>query len=184
MPFCPNCRSEFRAGFEVCRSCDDTPLVEELTVMVEIEPGEETAPVSIARDDHDVPIIELDGETYEAACIHPFSRAIDFKRILEAEKIASVIFEIPKLVLPGNQPAYELHVRAAKLEDALTVLKREWEKLAEYNESMGELSAESCPACGADVPMDVEECPECGLVVGFGEADEEDDEDYEALEQE
>lgn len=161
-------------------SCDNTPLVAELKTMVEIEPGEETSPVSISRDDHETPVIELDGETYEAACIHPLSRALEFKKILEAYKIACVILEIPKLVLPGGQNAYEIHVRTAKLEHALETLKQEWESLAEYSEKMTELSAESCPACGADVPMDVEECPDCGLVVGFGEDDEEEDDEFEA----
>ena len=147
--------------------------------MVEIEPGEDTAAVSISREGHETPVIELDGETYEAACIHPLSRAMDFKKILESHKIASVILEIPKLVLPGGQTAFEIHVRAEKLQQALETLKSEWESLAEYSEKMTELSAESCPACGAEVPMDVEECPDCGLVVGFGE-EEEAEEEFEA----
>jgi hypothetical protein len=178
VPFCPNCRSEFRAGFEVCVSCDNTPLVAELLTMVEIEPGEDTAAVSISRDDHANPRIEMDGETYDVAYIHPIHRAIDFKRVLSEQKIAAVILEIPKLVLPGDQPAFEVHVRASKLEEAQELLLSEWSSLVEENKKSEELATDACPACGAHVPMDVEECPDCGLVVGVGE--EEDDESEEA----
>jgi len=174
VPFCPKCRSEFRAGFEVCVSCDNTPLVEALVTMVDIEVGEDTAAVSIARGDHAAPTVEFEGEKYDVSCVHPLHRALDFKRILSAEKIACVILEISDLMLPGNQPAYEVHVRAAKLDESQTVLLSEWSNLIEEGEGEAgeELDADACPACGAHVPVDVEECPDCGLVVGVGGEEE------------
>ena len=35
-------------------------------------------------------------------------------------------------------------------------------------------SAEQCPACGADVPLNVPECPECGLFIGVVDGFEDD----------
>lgn len=156
-------------------SCDNTPLVEALVTMAEIEAGEETAAVSIARGDHAAPTVDYQGETYDVSCVHPLHRALDFKRILTEQKIAAVILEIPQLLLPGNQAAYEVHVRAGKLEQAQVSLLSEWSGLIEEQEGQGELDSDSCPACGSHVPMAVEECPDCGLVLGIGGEGENDD---------
>ena len=179
MPFCPICLSEYRAGVVVCKSCDDTPLVEVLTnqgMEPDIQPGEQTAAIHIVTGEAEDSLVEIDGEEYNLACIHPLSRARDFMMSLASEKIASVILEIPKLRLVGDQPAYEVHVRAERIGEALDVIRGLWESLTDTGESLEDISAETCPACGAEVPLDVEECPECGLMIGFGE-DFSDDED-------
>ena len=65
MPFCPSCQSEYLDEVEVCKSCGDIPLVENLQfngMEADIQPGEDTAAIHIVTGESEDSLIEIDGE--------------------------------------------------------------------------------------------------------------------------
>ena len=47
--FCPNCRSEYRAGFKLCPPCGDIPLVDELAAELDDARFENLDPLVVDR---------------------------------------------------------------------------------------------------------------------------------------
>ncbi len=56
MPYCPNCRTEYREGFTTCSDCD-VPLVHELAPEVPCPDGE-MVPIFVARDSMEAEIVK------------------------------------------------------------------------------------------------------------------------------
>ncbi len=173
MPYCPSCHSEYRAGIEACGTCDDRPaLVAELPESVEITDDDETKPVAITDDPEAARTVELDGRTIDLMRAFALGEAREIAASLVSQNVVSRIKPIEGVVFPGGQQRFEVHVRAADHESAERQLIEAWRDLIDTGEEDGGVDFGSCPACGAEVPTNVEECPDCGLFVGMGEDDE------------
>jgi hypothetical protein len=168
MPFCPNCRSEYRAGFSECKTCGGIALVEELPELDDLAPGEieGTRPVGYAIGER---IGQIGDREIDVFRVYFLGQASEIDRKLRDAKIPSIIVPLD-VVFPDDQARFEVRVREADHERAEAHLRSVFASLVANEEAdeglVGGTDAESCPACGAHVPLDVEECPECGLNVG------------------
>ncbi len=103
MPVCPQCRSEYRAGFETCADCG-LPLV---------EASQLPAPRAVGESVQEVVIASYNGQPEAEMCAE----------LLRGEGIPSVVVQL----LPGPRLAWgmvpcELRVRATDVEQARAVL--------------------------------------------------------------
>jgi hypothetical protein len=182
MAYCPECRSEYRAGITECASCGGVKLVDQLPPSTEIREEEiaSTQAIGMTGSD-DGPLVEIEGQRIDPTRVFVLEIAADLKDILQGAKIPAVIVPLDMIEFPDQRPRFEVRVREADLGRAKELLAKIWREQME-REGVGGADAsdvETCPACGAHVPLDVEECPDCGLVVGAGaersaaEADEE-----------
>ena len=184
MPFCPECRSEYRAGFELCATCEGVALVDTLPEIVKLVPTDETLAVGITPEDDVSRKVEVEGRVIDLARAFSFNETNEFQRILQSAGFASIAREIEGIAFPGGQVRYEVHVRVVDHEEAEPFLREQWEAaVAEEGGAVEQISADKCPACGADVPPDVEECPDCGLFVGALSEDDDEEEDDSAFEE-
>lgn len=175
MPFCPKCRSEFREGFKTCNTCHGTPLVAELPpergAALDLDEAEveDALPIGFARGG--ASLVEVDGRKVDPSRVFSLSVAAQVRALLAQAGIASAI--VATDVEMADQVArYEVRVRAADQERAEKFLFDRWKATFaddEELEAADEVSIDQCPACGSNVPLDVEECPDCGLVVGTGD---------------
>ena len=179
MPYCPECRSEYRAGFERCATCDDVSLVDELPEIVKLTKEDDTRAVGITPEDDVSRKVEVEGRIIDLARAFSFNETNEFQRILQSAGFASIAREIEGVAFPGGQVRYEVHVRVVNHEEAEIFLREQWEQaVSQEGGAVDAISADKCPACGSDVPADVEECPDCGLFVGsLSEDDDEGSED-------
>ena len=176
MAFCPQCRSEFRAGFEVCKSCGDVPLVDELSEVQELGPHvlDQTAPVGLASDSDLVRPQEIEGIIVDLLRVFPLKLVKELQADLSAAGFASLVVPMP-VTFPDMMPRFELRVMADQRVDAEARLRERWSETVAaegFGEVANEASVDECPACGAQVPLDVDTCPECGLFVGMAAEDE------------
>jgi hypothetical protein len=166
--FCPNCRSEYRKGFSSCPPCGGIALVEELPELNELslEDLDQTKPVGLI---HEISReVEIDGRTVDLLRAHFLRMASELKETLHEGKIAAVIVPL-QMQFPDDQPRFEVRVRNEDHARAEALLRSEFQDAVAAEGGEGPIEgadAETCPACGAHVPLEVEECPECGLNVG------------------
>jgi hypothetical protein len=159
MPFCPNCRAEYRSEISVCATCPGgVALIDQLPDLVALDPDDPTlVPVGVRA--------------------LPYPDAREVKEDLIDSGIACLVHEVEGVEFPDRVPRFEVRVRPVDKDRAEAALDRRWRSLAEKEgaDVSSGLDFEGCPACGAKVPLDVEECPECGLVVGVGAGEEPDE---------
>ncbi len=182
MPYCPNCRAEFRAGFEVCKSCGDVPLVDVLPETLELpeEELEDTVPVGLMSSRELGQVIEVGGRQVDVSRVVTIKTAHEYLRILLAARIRCAMVPVGELDFPDGQPRVEVRVKTADGERAEATLRDAWKAHVEREGTAADASEtaiDACPACGASVPLDAEECPDCGLFVGAAGDDDEDEED-------
>ena len=177
MPFCPQCRSEFRPGFAVCKACGDVPLVEELPEITELSPDsvDSAVPVGIASDPDIARLAEVDGHTVDLLRVFPLKRTQELQADLSEVGFASLIVPVP-FTFPDMLPRFELRVLPEHRIPAEDALRERWaETLAAegLDDAHEATSVDECPACGATIPLDVDTCPECGLFVGAAAEEDE-----------
>jgi len=159
MPYCPECRSEYREGFETCSQCA-VPLVASLPEM--------------APDSSDE-LAEL-AESGEAAVVAraPYDEACRMQESLQERSVAALVVADPESRRHGAFLQYFVAVRPGDLDLARRCLHAEFQALIEREGLAGPASDVvdhdaggpiTCPACGATFPP-ANECPECGLFVG------------------
>lgn len=171
--FCPECRSEYRAGITTCKSCGDVALVDSLPEIRALGPEEPTLPVGMSGERGFSRVIEVEGRTVDLAKTFAFEFSTELARALEEENIPSLLREVEGIEFPDRRPHFEVHVRPEDHTRAEALLHQRWRELGDIEDAAVPEDPEKCPACGAQVPLDVEECPECGLNVGRGEAEAE-----------
>ena len=179
MPFCPECRSEFRPGFDVCASCGGVALVDELPEIEELSPAnaEHALPVGLASDPDIVRIQQIEGRAIDLLRVFPLKIAQELQVDLSETGLASLIVPVP-VTFPDMMPRFELRVKADERERAEAYLRESWaESLSAegLTEAASSTDVDQCPACGAQVPLDVDTCPECGLFVGSAEEEQSED---------
>lgn len=172
MAFCPVCRSEYRAGFTSCKACGDVALVDELPKKIAMTEEEIASgrPVAYSDSEEGVRVVEVDGVKLDAARIFVFEQAADIKATLEEQHVPAALVPLDELTFKDNVKRYEVRVRVADLAKAQALLLEAWRRDLEVAdaEPTGSVAIDKCPACGATVPLDVEECPDCELFVGLG----------------
>lgn len=153
--YCPQCRSEYREGFTTCAPC-------KLELVAELPPESTFAsPEAMARALADVEV--------QALVVGTIAGLREAQAFLQKEHIATVIAGESEEVEPGLQPRFYLMVGEADVERAKGALERRWkEGVAAHGLVMTDdaMSADACPACGAQVADGVPECPDCGLFLG------------------
>jgi hypothetical protein len=176
MAFCPNCRSEYRKEFTTCKACGGIALVDRLPD----EADAESLQLSEAELAEGQPVgftqggsgreVSVDGRKIDPARIFVLATAAQVRDVLAEAGIASGIAPLD-VDLADGVPRFEVRVRADAQARAEQVLFDRWRESMgdEGVEGAGDVALDQCPACGAKVPLDVEECPDCGLVVGTGE---------------
>jgi hypothetical protein len=156
MPFCPECRSEYRLGYTRCEACE-VDLVDSLP---------EASPMTEAEMR-----AALEGKELVAISQGVLDAVLETRDHLARQRILSLVEEADKEPLqPGLPRRVRLMVAREQLEEAARCLGESFRELVaqEGLEVGGELTYDKCPACGSPVPPDAEECAECGLFVGAG----------------
>ena len=159
--FCPQCRSEYRAGFTTCAHCH-VPLVAELPPADLFE-----SPEAMAKS--------LEGKETQAILVGSHVDLSEAQSYLGGKRIASVLAGEA-----GDEPAetpvahrFFLMVAADDLERAREAIQARWRQGAIAQGlllSDGPVPEGVCPACGAPVPPTASECPDCGLFLGDADA--------------
>lgn len=162
MPYCPECRSEYRDEYTECASCK----VALIAALPELPPdaAEELADLA---------------ERGEAAHVAraPYDEACRMEEVLASRGVAALVVADPETKRHGAYQSYFLCVRPADIPLAHKCLKAEFEALiAREGLTVTEAvtvdldsgSPITCPACGTTFPP-ANECPECGLFVGAPE---------------
>jgi len=137
--------------------------------------GDATLRVGISGERGLSQMVELEGRDVDLRNSFPYDVAVELVRDLDQEHISSVLREIDGALFRDKKARYEVHVRTADHERATKSLHDRWQKLAEAEVGAAGGAPEDagkCPACGSEVPLNVEECPDCGLFVGAAEGDE------------
>ena len=176
MPYCPNCRAEFRPGFKVCNTCKGVALVDQLAPAADSEELQlteadlpNTEPVGYTQGGSGNEVV-VDGVKLDPARVFSLSTAATVREVLSDAGIASAIVKLD-VELPDNVPRFEVRVKRETQAQAEATLFELWKETMEEEvlEGAGQVGIDQCPACGAKVPLEVEECPDCGLVVGTGD---------------
>lgn len=154
MPWCPECRSEYRAGYTECKSCGGVALVEALADEDDLRPEELESSVPV-------------GTFIPTEIGHPaflLARSSELVAILLGAGIPAVRSPFEGVPSPDLQPRFQVRVRPKDVERAEAALKAALEAPTDAG-----APSELCDACGATVPLSATECPECGLsFVGGG----------------
>lgn len=172
MPFCPNCRAEFRAGFKSCKTCGGFALVDTLPgLAAELGPEDfdRTLPVGLTVGGSGR-TVDVDGHAVDPSRVFDLASAMNLKAALAERGFSSLVSPLDAILFPDGITRFEVRVRAEEQARAESVIVGLWQEQAEA-QGLGGASVEdieTCPACGSRVPLEVEECPDCGLVVGSG----------------
>jgi hypothetical protein len=171
MPFCPECRAEYRTGFDRCARCDvDLVSEDKLPEML----TDEEVIASMAEEDL-LPIIRGSIEGCRETQ----------RKLLEA-RIPAAIHEAQDVVAEaGHFRILQVVVRKEDAEQALQVLNLEWVEDAQREGLLEDLEISgpegldavdgaageeedddeepACPACGCTKPLKKGKCRDCGL---------------------
>lgn len=180
MAFCPECRSEYRAGVKVCEACGGVALVEELKVAESLSSDADTEAVAINRESSNP--IEVDGQQIDPAKLFVLEQAKEIEGRLIDSGFATLLRPLEHVLFPDGRARFEVHVLRSDFDRAQDCLDKLWRESLEREGGQAGLptDVEVCPACGANVPANVAECPDCGLFVGALEEDEQDEQEGEA----
>ncbi len=182
MAFCPECRAEYRKGFDHCPSCD-VDLVDEVE-LPELMTDEE--------------VIESMAEEDLVAIVRGSSTGcLETQAQLLAQRIPAAIHESQDVVAEaGHVRILQVVVRKEDAERAQEALNQDWVGDAQREGLIGDVDfiagddsdsdpdsdsdsdpdsedgeadedeQPSCPACGCDKPLKKGKCRDCGLHLG------------------
>lgn len=163
MPFCPACRTEYRAGIATCAHCQQE-LVPEIP---ESDEGKGDRLRQAVKDGTAAAILRAN-----------YSDACQMTEFLQSKGVDAAVTGDPATCGKGGHCShYFVAVLPEDLATAGQVLKEEQKRLVESDEecqganldAVVDFDAEGqrkCPACGAAFEGSPEECPDCGLYIG------------------
>src|SRR5688500_15128962 len=159
VPFCPMCRSEYRRGFTQCATCEgNVVLVEELPKIEElrVEDVEKTKPVGFASTSEISRTVEIDGKSIDLMRVYFLGQASEIELTLREANVPAVIVPV-EVQFPDEHARFEVRVRNEDHDRAEGILREVFQSMVanEEGDVVGGTDAESCPACGAHVPLDV-----------------------------
>lgn len=162
MPYCPECRSEYRRGFERCPTCD-VVLVAELS-QVKADTTHEGIQQYLAQH-KTIPIMTSTLEPCREVRDHLVACGVP---CLIAEHEEPNATDVPSM--------FQRYEVVAAEDDVLRVrelMTGKWLSLlddgVQVRDEAVELTAgaeATCPACGTKFVVEGDECPECGLYLG------------------
>lgn len=172
MPYCPQCRAEFRQGFTRCAECEEY-LVDHLD---QVKPKMDDSSMMTYLRDRELIIMATS----------TLDKLKPLKNLLCSHSIANIILNPGETCSTGSclgggcAPQLELAIAADDAEKAAEVMRLEFREMVntegapeigEGIDGMLDLTAENmkCPACDADIPSGNNECPVCNLYVGVPE---------------
>jgi hypothetical protein len=171
MPFCPECRAEYRQGFDTCANCH-VELVEEVDLP------------AVMSDDEIIASMKEEDLTSVARGTLEWCREVQ-QKLLE-QRIPAVIREAEDVVAAaGHMLILQVIIRQQDLERAAAAFDEELVDALERDGLAGDAltlgeqpedeEAEdedgplACPACGSTKPLKKGECRDCGLYLGEDE---------------
>ena len=173
--FCPKCHAEYRPGFEECSSCK-VALVQTLQVdHLTPEDVQDTLPVGRTSSSEVGHRVTVHGQEYDLMRLFTLGVAMELQGLLTAEGFGVLIKPVDE-EFPDQRQLFEVRVRTERHAAAEEVVRAEFARRVAEEGVGAELAAapvDTCPACGAHVPLEAEECPDCGLVVGVAGDDDE-----------
>ncbi|MEO1334696.1 MAG: hypothetical protein AAFV29_03595 [Myxococcota bacterium] len=151
-------------------SCGGVPLVDELPQVEQLtaEAADRAVPVGLARGAEDQQLVEIQDQVVDLLRVFPLMRAKDLQAELSRASLASLIVPVP-ITFPDMTARFELRVLPADHEAAEAHLRHVWSAGGEGQVDASDTALDQCPACGADVPLNVDVCPECELFLGAAE---------------
>lgn len=162
MPYCPECRSEYRRGIERCPTCD-VALVEQLS-----QANKETT--------HEGARQYLAARTSGAITTGALEPCREVRDHLLACGVPCLIAEHEEpgsTDVPSVFQRYDVIAAEEDLQRIRELMTGRWLAMlddgVEVREGTVELTAGqevTCPACGATFIVEGDECPECGLYLG------------------
>jgi hypothetical protein len=160
MPFCPNCRDEYREGFETCSRCG----VALTAALPEIDDADRREAVSDAVGEGRAAPIATAG----------YDDALSIESQLAEGGVVAIVSPDPAAKKGGTYLRYIVSVLPEDEEHARRVLAKTFENMLaveglggsrEGVVDMDKGEEIECPACGHKF-TGVVECPECGLFLG------------------
>jgi len=149
--FCPECRCEYRAGFDTCADCK-VALVDDLSAV-----PERTAPAP--RPTRAI------GSLVDYCGFFTLEEAREARDLLRGHRIVSeiAIREAPESSPDGPiREEFWIRFASSDLRAARTLLG----PVEAEEESSGGIATRPCPECGSDVAAGESFCARCGARVG------------------
>lgn len=171
MPYCPECRCEYRPEIKVCSSCQ-TDLVENLEMARPIMDDDHI--IAYLQEHEIMPVAESTVDRLKP--LRDVFLANGLPCLMIREECSSSCSSGCK-----GGPKLQLVVAAKDSELAHTLMTKEFLKLVTTEtddsgeaERLGRVvdvmgAGNLCPACDAPLPQGAAECPDCGLYVGVPE---------------
>jgi hypothetical protein len=160
MPFCPNCRDEYREGFETCSRCE-VPLVAELP---HLDDAERREAVAAAVEEGRASVVAAAG----------YDDALSIEQQLADGGMIAIVSPDESAKRGGAYVRYLVSVLPADEARARQVLENTFTEML-ATEGLGGARRDAvdldkgeqieCPACGHRFSGAVE-CPDCGLFLG------------------
>ncbi len=162
MPYCPQCRAEYRPGFETCAHCD-------VSLVAELEPD-------YLSDDAMAQMLE--GKDLVAVGTGAIESAKELRRAMGRACVPCLLGPPQDSGARSCAPRVSVYVAREDIERAGRVFEERLADLIDSGDlvageagsvenSEGDAALDSCPACGATLSSaSIEECTDCGLALG------------------
>lgn len=167
MPYCPECRAEYRDGIASCAHCE-VPLI---ATLPEVGVCASTATMAAYLRERELVAILAGG----------IDDVMEVQEMLRVRSVPTMVVQPEELAGPGMHAVYQLALLEDDLERARTIYADHWHDGLQL-EGLGhdgigpddeaiDLEAGGpivCPACNETfTPVDAQaECPGCGLTLG------------------
>src|SRR5687767_6995559 len=110
MPFCPQCRSEYRPGFTTCNTCGGVALVEALPELRDMGPEDLPNSLPVGFTPGGGAQVEVDGQLVDSSKIFVLSKATEIRDTLAESGVSALIVPFDEVQFPDNVTRFEVRV--------------------------------------------------------------------------